>query len=86
MEEEMKINDKELVDIITKENEKLAKEQFLKGTIAGWNACLLTIKKEISGMTSCKKIKKHLDKKIIESQHRIKGDNNNNDRNCESEN
>lgn len=79
MEEEMKINNKELVDIITKENEKLVKEQFLKGTITGWNACLITIKKEISGMTSCKKIKKYLDKKIMESQHRIKGDNNNND-------
>lgn len=68
--EELNINDKELIDIIAKESEPLFKEQFVNGVIAGWKACLLTIKKEISGMTSCKKIKKYIDKKIEDSNNR----------------
>jgi len=69
--EELNINDKELIDIIAKESEPLFKEQFINGTIVGWKACLMTIKKEISGMTSCKKIKKYIDKKI-ENSNQIK--------------
>ena len=77
--EESKINDKELIDIIAKESEPLFKEQFVNGTIVGWKACLLTIKKEISGMTSCKKIKKYIDKKIenLNNQKEKEGDKNN---------
>ena len=69
--EELNINDEELIDIIAKESEPLFKEQFINGTIVGWKACLMTIKKEISGMTSCKKIKKYIDKKI-ENSNQIK--------------
>ena len=69
--EELNINDKELIDIIAKESEPLFKEQFINGVIVGWKACLMTIKKEISGMTSCKKIKKYIDKKI-ENSNQIK--------------
>lgn len=69
--EELNINDKELIDIIAKESEPLFKEQFINGTIVGWKACLMTIKKEISGMTSCRKIKKYIDKKI-ENSNQIK--------------
>ena len=76
--EESKINDKELIDIIAKESEPLFKEQFINGAIVGWKACLLTIKKEISGMTSCKKIKKYIDKKIenLNNQKESKDDKN----------
>ena len=56
--EELNINDKELIDIIAKESEPLFKEQFINGTIVGWKACLMTIKKEISTMTSYRKIQK----------------------------
>ena len=77
--EEKKIDDKELINIISKETEPLFKEQFVNGVITGWNACLLTIKKEISGMTSCKKIKKHIDKKIenLNNRKEKEGDKNN---------
>lgn len=77
--EELNINDKELIDIIAKESEPLFKEQFINGTIVGWKACLMTIKKEISGMTSCRKIKKYIDKKIENSNNRKEkeGDKNN---------
>jgi hypothetical protein len=77
--EEKKIDDKELINIISKETEPLFKEQFVNGVITGWNACLLTIKKEISGMTSCRKIKKYIDKKIEDSNNRKEkeGDKNN---------
>lgn len=77
--EELNINDKELIDIIAKESEPLFKEQFINGVIVGWSACLSTIKKEISGMTSCRKIKKYIDKKIENSNNRKEkeGDKNN---------
>ena len=68
--EELEIKNKELIDIISKETEPLFKEQFINGTLTGWNACLLVIKKEIADMTSCKKIKKYIDKKIEESKNR----------------
>ena len=68
--EEFEIKNKELIDIISKETEPLFKEQFINGALVGWNACLMVIKKEIADMTSCKKIKKYIDKKIEESKNR----------------
>ena len=68
--EEFEIKNKELIDIISKETEPLFKEQFINGALTGWNACLVVIKKEIADMTSCKKIKKYIDKKIEESKNR----------------
>lgn len=68
--EETKIKDKELIEVISKETEPLFKEQFINGALTGWNACLMVIKKEISNMTSSKKIKEYIDKKIEESKNR----------------
>ena len=68
--EESKVKDKELIEVISKETEPLFKEQFINGALVGWNACLMVIKKEIADMTSCKKIKKYIDKKIEESKNR----------------
>ena len=68
--EELEIKNKELIDMISKEIEPLFKEQFINGVLTGWNACLMVIKKEIADMTSCKKIKKYIDKKIEESKNR----------------
>lgn len=68
--EESKVKDKELIEVISKETEPLFKEQFINGVLVGWNACLMVIKKEIADMTSCKKIKKYIDKKIEESKNR----------------
>ena len=75
--EEFEIKNKELIDIISKETEPLFKEQFINGALAGWNACLMVIKKETADMTSCKKIKKYIDKKIEESKNRKDLENNN---------
>ena len=77
--EEFEIKNKELIDIISKETEPLFKEQFINGALTGWNACLMVIKKEIAGMTSCKKIKKYIDKKIEESKSRKENFEGNND-------
>ena len=68
--EELEVKNKKLIDIISKETEPLFKEQFINGALVGWNACLMVIKKEIADMTSCKKIKKYIDKKIEESKNR----------------
>lgn len=68
--EESKVKDKELIEVISKETEPLFKEQFINGALTGWNACLMVIKKEISSMTSSKKIKEYIDKKIEESKNR----------------
>jgi len=65
------MEDKKLQELIEKETKDLAEKSFLNGTIVGWNACLFEIKKEISSMTSTRKIKKFIDNKIIESQSRI---------------
>ena len=77
--EELEIKNKELIDIISKKTEPLFKEQFINGTLTGWNACLMVIKKEISSMTSSKKIKEYIDKKIEESKSRKENFEGNND-------
>lgn len=77
--EETKIKDKELIEVISKETEPLFKEQFINGALTGWNACLMVIKKEISSMTSSKKIKEYIDKKIEESKNRKENFEGNND-------
>ncbi len=77
--EESKVKDKELIEVISKETEPLFKEQFINGALTGWNACLMVIKKEISSMTSSKKIKEYIDKKIEESKSRKENFEGNND-------
>lgn len=65
------MEEKELEELIKNETKELADKQFLNGILVGWNACLFSIKKEISEMTSSRKIKKFINKKIEESQKRI---------------
>lgn len=65
------MDDKELEELIQKETKELAEKQFLNGVLVGWNSCLFSIKREISDMTSSRKIKKFIDNKINESKNRI---------------
>lgn len=63
------MEEKEIEELIQKETKELTEK--LNGVLVGWNTCLFNIKKEISGMTSSRKIKKFIDKKIEESQKRV---------------
>ena len=65
------MEEKELEELIKNETKELADKQFLNGILVGWNACLFSIKKEISDMTSSRKIKKFIENKIKESQNRF---------------
>ena len=65
------MKDKELQNLIEKETKELVEKQFNLGVIAGWNACLVNIKKEIANIRSSKGIKKIIDNKIKESKERI---------------
>lgn len=71
------MEDKELQNLIEKETKELVEKQFNLGVIAGWNACLVNIKKEISNIRSAKGIKKIIDNKIKESKERIENSANN---------
>ena len=42
---EIKMEEKELEEIIQKETIELAEKQFLNGVLVGWNTCLFNIKK-----------------------------------------
>ena len=52
------MEEKELTELIEGETKELAQKQFLNGILAGWNACLFKIKKEIYPLISSKNIKK----------------------------
>lgn len=65
------MEDKELEELIQSQTKELADKQFMNGVLAGWNACLFNIRKEIFPLNSSKKIKKLIDKKINESKDRI---------------
>lgn len=69
------MEEKEITEIVEKETKKLYQDAFLRGTLAGWNACIVSINKEIAGMTSAKKIKKAIFKKIEESRKRLEENN-----------
>ena len=69
------MEEKELTELIESETKELAQKQFLNGILAGWNACLFNIKKEIYPLNSSKKIKKLIDKKIEESLKRTNNEN-----------
>lgn len=69
------MEEKELTELIKSETKELAQKQFLNGVLAGWNACLFNIKKEIYALNSSKKIKKLIDKKIEESLKRTNNEN-----------
>lgn len=79
------MKEKELEELIKNETKELAEKQFLNGILAGWNACLFSIKKEIADMTSARKIKKFIDRKIEESKNRF-GKNENKENKKEEEN
>lgn len=65
------MEDKELEELIKSQTKELADKQFINGVLAGWNACLYDIRKEITSLNSSKKIKKLIDKKINESKDRL---------------
>ena len=65
------MEEKELEELIQKQTKELAEQQFMNGVLAGWNACLFNIRKEIAGLNSSKKIKKIIDRKINESKDRL---------------
>ena len=65
------MEENELKELIQNETYELAKNQFMNGVLAGWNACLYNIKSEIAGINSSKKIKKLIDEKLKESKDRI---------------
>lgn len=69
------MENEELEQLIQKETEKLTDKAFNLGIIAGWNACLINIKKEISPIRSAKTIKKMIDDKIESSKQRIENNN-----------
>lgn len=69
------MEDKELEQLIKKETKNLADKAFNLGIIAGWNACLVNIKKEISPIRSTKTIKKILENKIEASKQRFENTN-----------
>ena len=69
------MENEELEQLIQKETGKLTDKAFNLGIIAGWNACLINIKKEISPIRSAKTIKKMIDDKIESSKQRIENNN-----------
>ncbi len=69
------MEDKELIELITKETKPLFEEQFINGCLAGWNACIKSILAETKNIHNCKEMKK-----IIKNKYKMeKGDNNGND-------
>lgn len=65
------MDEKQMQDVVAEVIEPRLKEQFITGTMAGWDACLMTIYEHCKSMTSAKKINKYLQSKITESKSRI---------------
>ena len=66
------MEEKDIVEIIKKENKELLDKQFVNGALVGWNTCLMYLNKQITPLRSANKIKKLLSDFINESQIRIK--------------
>ena len=52
------MEDKELIELITKETKPLFEEQFINGCLAGWNSCIKSILEETKNVHNCKEMKK----------------------------
>ena len=64
------MSDNDLHDILKNELESKFTEYFNKGLMAGWDACIYEIDKQISNMTSAKAIKDAIKHKITEAKIR----------------
>lgn len=60
------MEEKELIELITKETTPLFKEQFINGALAGWNACIASILDDIKDIHNCKKAKQIIKNKYKE--------------------
>lgn len=65
------MDEQKIQDAVADAIEPRLKEQFLIGTMAGWDACLRTIYDHCKSMTSAKKMNKYLQSKVAESKSRI---------------
>lgn len=65
------MSDNDLHDILKNELESKFAEYFNKGLMAGWDACIYEIDKQISNMTSAKAIKDAIKHKITEAKIRV---------------
>ena len=67
--------DKELKDILTTTLEPKFQKFFNDGLMAGWDACIHNLQKQINGLTSAKAIKEFMKQKVEEANLR-QGDKN----------
>lgn len=65
-------DDKKLYDIVKDEIEGRLKDSFNRGLMTGWDACLLTIYKQVNVLTSAKAIKTLLKCKVDAANNRAK--------------
>lgn len=64
------MSNNDLHDILKNELEHKFTEYFNKGLMAGWDACIYEINKQISNMTSAKAIKDAIKHKLTEAKTR----------------
>lgn len=64
------MSNNELHDILKAELEPKFQSYFIQGLMAGWDACIYEIDKQISNMTSAKAIKDAIKHKITEAKIR----------------
>lgn len=65
------MEDDKLKEIIEEAIEPSLKNEFIKGVVAGWNACLITIRRNTNELTNVKDIKAYIKKEIDESKERM---------------
>ena len=65
------MSDNELYDILKAELEPKFQSYFTKGLMAGWDACIYEISKQIAPLTSAKAIKDLIKAKVGEADGRM---------------
>ena len=66
------MEERDIIELIKKQNKELLDKQFVNGALVGWNTCLIYLNKRITPLRSANKIKKLIADFIDESQARIK--------------
>lgn len=66
------MSNEELHDFLKENLEVKFKEWFDKGLMAGWNACIYSIDKQIANITSAKAIKALIKARVAEADARVK--------------
>lgn len=66
------MEERDIIELIKKQNKELLDKQFINGALVGWNTCLIFIDKKISPLKSANKIKKLISDFIEMSRARIK--------------